>query len=1358
MDPTPESLGLETVGPTPESLGLETEEPKGVFGKTEEKLKSGVGFAENAWDKTKDVFNSAGETLRNTVPGDYVDVAKEAVMVPFKAIGKVVEAVDKGVGTVAAKALDPMIQLTERLTGQQETSLMKAAEAREAATPRPGVIGQYFPVRLIEDIVEPAARELTNYAGEKLEGYDSKTAKEAGQLLKYVSPAVGFGAGLMAFGEVADIAKFGQLTAAGVEAEKAGELAGSMAERIAAKQQNILNLKAGPLKAATSFGEFGLKAAQKASNMSVAFDASSLGKTLNKFTTYSNYPTVNYALDKISLKRNVNESYIKQLDKAYDAQANKFGLDLADKEVQSTLQKAFDNPSKFTGTDLVSKEAAEGMYDYMNTSLQIAVQKAKKSGIEIPEKLFTGAEGESERYVPRVANREALNQMQASRVVAKAVKDQQLGEYNGILDELDEASSIAEKMGVRNTSRASGDFLRLRDIRNTESMNAMVKENFGVDNFFSTDISQAYLEKIHSINKSVAEKEFVKSVTDQFGLGPAGNLVKKTEADARIAEAVKAGGVISPEDLRISRLGEAKTSLAQDIGISKMRPGAVQNDLVSFEELPRGVRSKLQGLERMAPDEFKGIMKSAAPREITDRMAEILAPERLQGLTAGAVGVQNVFKAFVTQNPGYYSRNWFQSYVMGRANGVSIPEMIKSFAGKVADKGKWAGERPDLYEGLSRGMGSYGDIEQQLSKVQEMRKVAKVEATVSELAGDSAMKEMWVQFRQMNSTGSWKEWLNDLRTKGSGEIRNNPIFKIASGIGHGGEDIPKFAYFNKLMDAGYDAETAMSKVQKQFLNFENTRLATKKAAGVFPFINHAIKNVEVTMRLLADSPGTAMMYGPGGALQRAIENWAGWDPDQTSNYRDMMGPWAHDQILLTVMPGKEDMNAHKDLLRDIVNKMWSGAPEGSNAILTLPSNYHALTMWDPSAVDSQTGPILKAGIALFGIDPFTGKPLQSVESQGGLYERMSAAANQIMDPMMPKTTINLLKAGVDKLGEAWASNASKLGNSEDMSKAILTDQQSQRAQKQIAKALVKTATFGRGTFTQLDQDMIFRITAKLNTMKQDQKSILSGYKSGKEGADALQRARDVYIDGAKQVQEMIDIKDDYENRLKRTNAPAWHIDVKPDPKPGPQVQPVSFLEKLQNTLIPSANAEELQQPEQSSFGRASDLYRKNMSQSAPQQEERPQEQQKEENPNDQYNMANTQNLGDIRQAEQGQKQPSVQEQIAAYNKETASDLYGHIFDNADEEESKDLARHFSKQELDDLKNDKADIDTMQNITYEKMDSIIPNFRDINDRDEAALGDMIRKLSSKDRRKWNMLAERADLLEGKIGDQGEEHSE
>lgn len=1157
--------------------------PPGFFGDVQNMIQKGVQAGKSAIGELPDLEQDA----RAFLPGAVVSGVKGAVTGAFNAIGPVVDAADRVAGTVMAKVVDPMANFIDDQVGAQHSSLVDAANQRQLQDGSVKSLTELsfkniFPVRLMEDYVMPGTDQIVTAAGKVVsdtgQSLDSQTLKEAGKLIQYVAPGAALAAGIMAFDALpGSFVRFGELTDAGVAADKTGNLASSFAGQMQEGQKALASFKAGPIElGSTNFGTVGIKAAQAASKLSVAFDATTLGQGIQKFTTASAFPEINQAMDTLGFARNQNESYMGQLANSADAQAKKFGLDLSDPEVKQGLQAAFDNPStfdesKFSGK--VTAESANGMYDYLDGELQSAVKNATDNGIDIPEKEFfskddyvaklqsnlddinsqiteksspdlvaqrTAIQRElssipedaifSERYVPRSPDPDALGDFRSAQLVQDATKTRQLGEYNAVLEDSEAGRQIVQDMGLRGSGSSTGSFTKMRALENTASMNAKIEETLGVKNFFSTDVVGAYADKINDINKSVMEKKYVQAIKDQFATSPEEMLLKKTDADARIAGSIETGRVVDPVDLRMSALNGKNT--------------------VSFQDLPATLRSKLSKLATLAPDELEGIEGLRVPRDIADRMTETLSPQRMQVLQALAVSAQNLFKSVITNNPGFWIRNWFQSSIMGGAAGVGIADNVQAFMALVKDRGEWAKYSEEFYS-LRSGMGSYGRIEQELSSVQRLRKVAEVNATRADLVGDSAMKKLWYEFRQMGSTENWKGWVNDLKSNPVSAIRDNPVYRVAANIGKGGEDIPQMAYFSKLRDAGYEPEMAMAKVNRQFLNFNNTRAATMGISTVFPFANHAIKNAEATLRILAQSPRSALMYGRNGAFQRAIENWAGWDPDQAQRIRDTLGPWLQDDILLTVMPGTKDLINNQDLLRSLVSTVYGAAPERSQLLFSMPSNFNALSMFDPTKMDAMSGPLVKAGIALLGLDPFTGKPLQSTDTYNGWIQRLSTASNQFLDPLIPRTAIGAVSGILDKLHPIWAQNVARAGFSEDTSKLLNQDPAAARAEKETTKAIVKASTLWRGTYTQADDDMMWRIIAKQNASKQAIQSYLSDFKTGRAGDQALKNAQMTKIKDNEAIQQMVNVRDDYENMLKKTNAPAWRINYTSPPQSQP---------------------------------------------------------------------------------------------------------------------------------------------------------------------------------------------------------------
>lgn len=1105
-----------------------------------------VNFLKGAWDKTKDVAGKVSEGLKQTLPGNVYDLGADVLKAGAgtgKAILNVAGSAFDKVNRVAGTGLAKVIDLDTAIDATNP-SLVAEAEKRQLISGEDhSLFNRTFPVRLVEDFGDVAKNAITGI-GENIEKSSTDpNLKEAGKFLQYVAPAAGIVGGLMLFDKL-PAPSFGQLTEAGIEAEKSGKLASSFPEQLEQGHRSIAALSSGGETISTGFGRVGKQVANKAANLSVSFDASLAGRALSKISTDTSYPEFNVARDDFNLARNQNQAIVKKFTRGLDTKAEILGIDLGDPEVTRKLTKALDTPSQFAKE--FGADKAENFFNYANGEVQKAVVNAAKNGIVIPMKSFAPALSEaegldvatlSERYVPRYATPDKVAEYKRALDVKDTLNASERAELVGIADEYTAAEKAAKDLGAKGAGSGLGNFLKNRDLRNTASMNAMIEDKLGIKDFFTTDISRAYAEKINNINQTVIEKNFVQNIRNQFATSTEELIEKKVTAQERIAEAIRNNTAVNPTDIRISNLK--------------------RDDLVGYGSFPESLRNKLDKLSEISPDTLGNIKGLRVPREVMDHMVENLAPQKQHLLVAGALTTQNMFKAFMTSNPGFYVRNWFQSFTMGGAAGVNTADNIKSFAGLVNESGPWA-ERKELFESLKHGYGAYGKIEESASSVSNLQKLSRVEATVEDLAGDSALKRLWTNFRQMAGTDAWKGWLSELKNSGVSSVRENPIFKVASTIGKGGEEIPQFAYFNKLMDEGYNAEQAMLKTNKQFLNFENTRDAIKKASMFFPFANHAIKNAEVTMRILAQSPKNAMYWGRNGAFQRAIENWAGWNPDNAQKTREMFDRgWTEDQIYLGVMPNEsyKALDQNKDLLKTILYKVYGSAPNASQMTLSLPSNIHALSMWDPTHIDEMTGPFVKSGISLLGTDPFTGKEYVANNTYNETQSKLSKVADQFLDPMIPKTTINIAKGMMDKLHSQWADNAAKLGADDTAAKVLFpkTEQELQRAQKDVSKALVKATTLWRGSYTQLDQDLGMRIMGKIKDMQKAKSLFFSSERSGKEGLKAIEEFKKGYIEDARQIQEWTHIKEDYEQMLQKVGAPGVQIIPKEMPSDAQQI-------------------------------------------------------------------------------------------------------------------------------------------------------------------------------------------------------------
>ncbi len=1026
------------------------------------------------------------------------DLLSGAIWVGDKAwhgIGQGLSILDRMAGTGMTAVADPIfgsnvMEMAKRRDIEQKLS--GSEDNPEART---------FPVSLTQDLIQDPLQYFMETKGKALQKSDSAAVKRIGEAVEGFAGVTGIAAALIAGAKLDPVSalKFGRLTEAGMEAEKAGKLASGVARQIEAGERTAVNLKLPLLGEVTPLASVQRKIAppviNKAVEGAIRLEATKLGQTMRHYTTDPGWGTIKADGENLIYGINGLKYNTGVMMRTADRHLSALGVNLKDSEQRHALYKFLDNPSTYPAhlNDVVPKEAAQRAYNFLNTELSKAAAEARQAGLDVPP-FMPGSLGEnlSERYIPRgstLSNRQAL-----------------------IAKERFEDLAEAEQILSGSTKKVDTNFLEKRSKLNREAMNKQIFEKYGLENYFHDDPVLAYGQKIEDVKLATAQKKFVDRMVNQFPQNK--NDWVKAQMAAR--ETIKTSkGPIDPQLYRIA--------YANLDDLKKLDSGVAHK----FSKL---VNAPLDQVYMPAPvaDFVEGIFKTAKRTRAEDAL----------------LAYNRAFKNSVFFNPGFHGRNWYESAIRADNAGLSAAETASGM------RDVWFGPKApvskkflDEYDALAGRQGmaqNAGEAEGLLSGIEQRRAQAEVLATKDMVQGDNPFSRLMDGLRHQAATMGQDGFLGTVKKAFSPAVlQDNPLYRFSMATNEYGEKGFRFAMYKKLRSEGYEPLDAMRKVGDQFLNYTLTRQSVKgaKTQMMVPFMNYAVKNAEQVTRMLAQNPKNFIMYGPGGTFERAISNWSGWDPSQDYKLKEMYGPWYGEHILSKILPGAEVLEKEKDFMKKALGRWLSygqDEQEGYQVLLKLPSNYHGLRMLNPMSLDDNAGPLVKMGYALLNTDPFTGEQLSIPGSDVSATERLKAAGKELISPlggMIPHNTLKAVQLELDAHFPQYKENFLNMGFDPDVADYLFGKTQDEKWRRKAMKSLDTMKLLWMGTVTKADMDVMMRIMADAKDTKEQITKFTGQIKSGKANmGPTLERIRGMRERLFKRMDHMYTLLDEYQVR------------------------------------------------------------------------------------------------------------------------------------------------------------------------------------------------------------------------------------
>ena len=1090
--PSWDDLPTDSNAPSWDDLPAEGETPKGPIAKGFDEYVKG---SNSLGDKISQGFNDLKREVAPLFKG--LEPLKEPAKDVGRAIGTGMDVLNRVAGTAFSAVADPFIDPTASSeVFDFKSYAMADRENGPSEYPR---LDKYFPVGLGEHVGYPIGSSIFKNIAEAIKSIGGETAEDTAYVIDAFAPGAGMASSLIA-STIMPLPKVGGLTKAGRAAEKIGKLESGVARQFYTGQRGIGGEFGGafgfPSKEiilkSKSAGRLVDKVNQAVTKAELADIRMNPLRAGRKLMTKSPSPLVNLAVEDMNMALNGVYKYQDDFVKGSYLKSSAMGVDLVDDANRARFYNAIETPgtSKMSGKD-------RAVFNYLDGNLRQEVAKTRAAGVPVVEKAFKvdikgGAAIDkpnlAQKYVPRNASLDKTQKLMASKTVKRMEDSEKL--VNALTD-------------TQYGGKKMGSFQRKRSIMTRNGMNEYMKERYDIDDFFHDDVVLAYGEKIADLQRARIQKEFADKIIGAFGKN-ADEYSQIVEEAANKVRTQRATGIVPTSD-------DVFMASLQNRMFDSKDGGA----FVRYKDLPVPVKNRLTAIGALSGD-AKDFKNMKLPEEIADYISDVMYKPNLNEWAEGFLAYQNAMKGFMFANPGYHGRNMIESYGRAMSLGAGTTEHILATAAMTRNKGAFA-KYYDEFKELNSGLTLASALDDPTKLVRGKLLVPK-----SYAQADNAQKLLFRSFKEIGSKGRWKEFLTDLRA-GKKNIRDNPLFKFSTEFGNAGENMSRFAVFGTLRQEGYKATEAMRKLNRVFPDYQITREGLRKTQLAAPFANYFIKNAETTLKLLAENPRGLALMGPQGALQRSLENWAGFDPERTYKFKELHGGWARDTVYTSIMPSADYLEQNPDLVKELLSKFNSQLIPGDVIWSRLPSNYHALSQLDPRKMHENFGPLIVGLYAATGVDPFTGKELITENTGDENIGRAKAFLKEMTGPIVPHAMIPVLQKGMETMFGQYTDSLLKMGLPEQMITGIMGSK-AEKAQKKAKKAMTKLKTLWMGGATELDMQAFIQVDVRLKAESRLLNSLLIDEDATKKNID---NAVDGYVESMDAVVQIIDTAFEY---------------------------------------------------------------------------------------------------------------------------------------------------------------------------------------------------------------------------------------
>lgn len=652
---------------------------------------------------------------------------------------------------------------------------------------------------------------------------------------------------------------------------------------------------------------------------------------------------------------------------AGEALSRKMGIRLTPDELEQSrqysiaLQKVNEYGNEYlaqiTGKNIGAAEA----YKLSPKEQQAIIARLKKVYGDIPAVLVQDGDRTFDLTFPQ--NGGAYDMGRALTEDARKARKAQLA-----LDDFNKSTKSAGYATVP-------DSFREREELSTQMMNSIFKNKYGIDEAFNPNKTEVVLNNLQNKLEAGRKLKLYKTTKELYGLqfGEIKDFIKR--AEDRVQFATEKGVAPSYEDLVTMRMTPNDFRPINNKLFNEIAPFYDVNDTKFFGEkelyYPKSVADRIETMWSQ-PSRNKILQEIAAWQKIKTKNM-LTSVFRL-----GKQSVENIIKARQAGIP------WSDLITEMR---MGLPGVEKDAIAKLADNLPSVSETVfDLNEfkgkiKLTAAMAADPEVNAGVDAFYGTLHEAAKAGTLDKVLGvgeSTAAKVAKAPYRAVKNVA---EFMND-----------NKLSRSIRHIGNFSDGVTKRAYFRKLMNEGYGPLESARMVGDHFMDFTSTTNDVRAMRYVLPFASFQFKNLETLPRLMAQSPGITNATNPfNGAFKRAYEDYNGWSPDDWRSLNKSI-PYYRHPILGPVLRGQKTLLAFQDKALDFLNQYAAAGlgkedkdrlSTGFQFSLQIPTNLEAgLQMIDPSrANENFSSPLVAAAaIWMLGVDPFTGKPLESVEA------------------------------------------------------------------------------------------------------------------------------------------------------------------------------------------------------------------------------------------------------------------------------------------------------------------------------------------------------------------------------------------
>lgn len=648
---------------------------------------------------------------------------------------------------------------------------------------------------------------------------------------------------------------------------------------------------------------------------------------------------------------------------------------------------------------------------------QAAIEQAQKAGLQVPDASKFGVDGVDGMFTPNRGFRRQLTDQAAA-----ALQDwkEQAGQYGKIIGQAGLGQTVGSQLERAKFSDAV--------------MNEMYGNVLGMKTPFRSDIINMVAEDAHETYTAARNAKFVQAMKDQYGK----TIPEWNEAIQRAKLNVGSGNY-SAEDVKIANMNLDQLAPLQGRAWNKIQARLLDSSnsadepiklLLSQQDLryPAPVAASIENKLSM-PTQNRALATASFLRDTLKQnmlTSMIRIPMHfMEGLGTSVFGLGTQTK-YILQEMGDLVRKpaSYLATALGNQLGSPALDMIGS---RLASSDKLGAimDNAGIHESI------FGD-NKVIPKVVvtgnmlDDKNLNYFQNAWMDLIHSKASSALGVTkfFDDMRNIGLERSGLGEKALDYTGRVlqvpfsvfNDNPVANTIRGVGGDVTNIFKRARIRDLVDQGYSVSEAIARSSYDLLDYRNkVNSAVGAASFASPFLNYQLKNAERTMAILMQRPGMWNALNPyDGALERNIQNFGqNGSPRQIDQLRAAIGPLPGDMMVAGFFGGASAVAQNGDWAKGYVNDILRNSLTDKEfaqyskspwlGLARVPTNMTALTDFaSPMKWDENTGPLMKAVLAMRGVDPYTGGKMKFTGMPDDWFERSVQAINQANPFRAPK--------------------------------------------------------------------------------------------------------------------------------------------------------------------------------------------------------------------------------------------------------------------------------------------------------------------------------------------------------------------